>query len=544
MVNGDPIQRTARGSLHIRQLHRGILPMIMVLMLPCCGDELGPPRSAVLNVADYMWHGSNSELVYERSTSDRTVTHTLRFESGSITDTRTDAYGSHLSTSTLAYDCSSGGARLKGCGSLSLPYFPEHIVFEDQIYSIPGPEVHAGHWASLDNHTMLVADISGLLYRFDLQSRSWELESVPWTSAVVAIALDNSSGETRILCGTADDGLYMREDSDATWTRLQAPPGHFEGLVVSASGTLYAVIDGYLYQRSASTVAWEPFPISSLDDNVTSIAIFDLDKTRSMLLFGRGQSVLVHVLLVNSMPAQIMFPRSQTNETIIDLRCSATSAYPSVAIADPPMLLISTQSTGAWASVPLPGIARPAAVCQSDYGGTVLIGTEAGMYRFDGAPLRRSGLDGEDVRSLHCGPDRAFYCGTRNGTYRADDDGAHWKRIDRSPVFQRSASEFTLLPNEFSIGSSWDAAKVRVGENSGRRLIGRVVEHFDEFHLPNGGYRFTDVIAVRYAQEGAGGELVPGEYYWNVFYARGQGPVYFEELMDGVIQARTSLRKS
>ena len=543
MVNGCSIRHAAPSCFSFLRIASGAVLWILILMFSSCSDELGPARPEVLSMSDYLWNERDPDFTYVRSDSSQTVTHALHIENGTMSDTRTDESGGQLSTCTLAYERSSSSARLIGCGPLGLPHIPEHIRFEDQIYSIPGPEVHAGNWVTFDSRTMLVSDVSGTLYRYDLLTRTWEAETVPWTSAVNALARDSSREIARTLCGTTGDGLYVRGDNEATWSRLQAPAGRFEGLAVNSSGTIYALIDGYLYQRSASIMSWEPFPVSSLDDNVTSIAILDLDQTRSMLLFGRRQSVLVHILLVNSMPVQISFPRSQTNENIIGVRCIATSAYPSVAIADPPMLHVSTQPKGTWASVPLPGIARPTAVCQSDYGGTVLIGTEDGLYRFDGTPVHRSGLDGKQVRSLHYGPDRAFYCGTTDGSYRADADGTHWTRIDRSPVLQLSPTGFTLLPSAFSVNSRWDAGSLVVGNKSGRRLSGRIMDHFNEFQLPNGGARFRDVIAVRYAQEDEGGDRLPGEYYWNAFYARDCGPVYFEEAIDGMIQARTSLRK-
>ena len=194
---------------------------------------------------------------------------------------------------------------------------------------------------------------------------------------------------------------------------------------------------------------------------------------------------------------------------------------------------------GNWASVLIPAGYRLTTVCQSDHGGVVLIGSETGMLRFDGAPVQPSGLEGQQILSLHHGNDGAFYCGTTEGSYRSSSDGLQWTRVDRSPVLQRSPTGLTLLPATFAVGTHWDAGNIVIDSGRVAVLTGRVLEHFDEFILPENKGRFEDVVVVRYAQETPEGNRVQEEYAWTIYYARGLGPVYIEEYFQGRSQAKT-----
>lgn len=521
------------------------LPALLLLLLgvslAACSDGVGPAPVEDFTSAEYMWSGNNAALQYLREEQGNTVQHVLRFSSGTITDRRLSETGDPISETQLTYDASGGVLRLTGCGPGSMFHIPTNMRFEDRITTMPGPEVRAECWLTLDAGTILAGDANGGLYRYRIQSNEWTKEAVPWDSRVTAMDLDSTTGTRNLYVATAADGVFMKTVGDSSWLSLNAPAGFVADVDADIDGTVFAVIDKQLYVRRAPSYNWAPFSIASIASDVNRISILPINSSESILFVALESDGLAQVYLLTSYPAQFSVNVSYNSESMIDVRSSPNSPYAAVVAANPPMVYVAPQGMNLWAGVPVTISDPLTAICQSDRSGTVLIGSENGVYRFDGAPTQQSGLQGEHVLSLHYGPDGAFYCGTSSGTYRSANDGIIWTRIDLGSVITRESTGLTLLPQTCSVGSSWDAGSMIVDGSGPLPLTGRVLEHFDELILPDGHGRFDDVLVVRYARELPDGSRVDGAYFWTAYYARDRGMVYIEESTAGDVHASVRL---
>ncbi|MCB2203848.1 hypothetical protein KQI65_03800 [bacterium] len=508
-----------------------------VLLIPACTDSVSPPAEVTYSAGNYLWGTTPPPIRYYRETGERTEIHILEFENGAVLDTRYDTLGSRLGSTTLHRQHTNGTDILLGCNAYSLPYVPEHLRFQPYLYTVPGPEVAARSWMNMDRDLIFIGGKNGTLYRFRPASDEWEAIEIAWSSPVTALNRDlRASGQ--LLVATESEGLFRLGIYDSTWTHIATPAGSISDIECDGNGALFVVIDGHLYVRHPERASWDPFPLPSLAENVTHIAIINYDFTHSMLFVGRHDGALAQIHLQSSWPTQLTTSDNPGTESIVQIRASLGSPYSAVAVAMPPVLYVTPENSGFWASVPLPSTIRPTAVCQSDISGDVIVGTEDGVYRFDGSPVRRSGLEGQHVYSLHFGKDNAFYCGTGIGTYRSVDGGINWTRIDATPQIRQQQSGMTLLPASFAVGSSWTAGQVLTGGSVGVELHGRVLEHFDRLLLPGDRGTYNDVIAARYALEDATGSPQPGSYYWTIYFARDRGPVFIEEVIDNNIVAR------
>ncbi|MBR9979306.1 MAG: hypothetical protein KFH87_14575 [Bacteroidetes bacterium] len=514
-----------------------ILFLFLAVSLAACSDSVGPAPVDDFISAEYVLFSAQSPaLEYLREEQGSVEQHILRFSSGTITDHRLNAAGDPIGETQLTYDVSSGALRLIGCGPGSIFHVPTNMRFEDRITTTPGPEVRAECWLTLDAGTILAGDANGGLYRYRMESNEWTGENVPWDSRVTAMDLDSTASPRQLYVATATDGVFTKTEGDSNWLSLNAPAGFVADVDADIDGTVFAVIDKQLYVRRAPSYDWAPFSIPSIAGGVNRISILQVSSSESILFIARESGGLAQVYLLSSHPQFYMIVR-YNSESMIDVRSSPNSPYAAVVAANPPVVYVAPQGMDLWAVVPVTISDPLTAICQSDRSGTVLIGSENGVSRFDGSPTQQSGLQGEHVLSLHYGPDGAFYCGTRSGTYRSANDGINWTRIDRGSVIVRETTGLTLLPQTCSVGSSWDAGSMIIDGNGPLLLTGRVLEHFDELILPDAQGRFDDVLVVRYARELPDGSRVDGAYFWTAYYARARGLVYIEESMTGDVHA-------
>jgi|GEM_PF-1554396 len=518
-----------------------LLLLLLGVSLAACSDSVGPAPVDNFTSSDYSWPASGLSLEYLRDDQGSEQRHILNFSPGTITDQLLDANGTLIEETQLAFNTAEGTVLLTGCGPESMFNVPSNMRFEDRVTTVPGPEVRTECWLTRDSKTLLAGSANGGLFRYRIQSNEWTEQSVPWTSHITAMDLDSSTDPEKLYVATAGDGVFMKTGDDSTWISLNAPSGVVADVDADIDGTVFAVIDGNLFVRRAPAFNWEPFSITSIATGVNRISILSLSDYESVLFVARESDGLAQVYLLSSYPAQFSVTERYDSESIIDVRTSRNSPYSAVAVANPPKVYVAPQGMNLWASVPLLISDPLTAVCQSERSGTVLIGSENGVYRFDGAPPQQSGLQGEHVLSLHYGPDGAFYCGTRSGTFRSANDGRIWTRIDQGSVMVRETTGLALLPQTCSVGSVWEAGSMIIDGSGPLPLTGRVLEHFDELILPNDYGRYDDVLVVRYARELPDGSRVDGTRFWTAYYARGTGMVYLEESASGDVQASVRL---
>jgi hypothetical protein len=521
------------------------LPVILLLFLgvslAACSDSVGPaPVDDFISAEYIVFPAQSPALEYLREDQGSAEQHILRFSGGTITDHRLNAAGEPIGETELTYDASGGALRLLGCGPGSMFHIPANMRFEDRITSIPGPDVRAECWLTLDAGTILAGDANGGLYRYRMESNEWTEENVPWDSRVTAMDIDRTANPRQLYVATAADGVFTKTEGESNWLSLDAPAGFVADVDADIDGTVFAVVDKQLYVRRAPSYDWAPFSIASIASGVNRISILPISSSESILYVARESGGLAQVYLLSSYP-QFSMIVPYNAESMIDVRSSPNSPYAAVVAANPPMVYVAPQGMDLWAAIPVTISDPLTAICQSDRSGTVMIGSENGVYRFDGAPTQQSGLQGEHILSLHYGPDGAFYCGTRSGTYRSANDGTNWTRIDRGSVIVRETTGLALLPETCSVGSSWDAGSMVIDGSGPLSLTGRVLEHFDELILPDAQGRFDDVLVVRYARELPDGSRVDGAYFWTAYYARARGLVYIEESVTGDVHASVRL---
>ncbi len=533
-------QHTRSRAASVRTMAFPVM-LLMLLALAACSDSPSEPvPTGAFSNTQYLWPAQPGTLRYTRSVGNSVSTHELQFSSGSITDVQLGSGGSIIRSTLLTRGNRGSGVALTGCDDATAFHLPATLRFQDHLTTVEGPEIRTSEWLTVDARTLLAAD-GPALFRYGINENSWVQEAVPWTSEILCLARDSASSPARHFAGTATDGVFMRRQGESNWQKLPAPPGAVKDIAIDAGGVIFAVIDASLYVSRAPHTLWSEFTIPQLASNVTSIGILPLNPYQSTLYIGTVIDGIAQVLLQDSYPAHFGMTGRLGSERIEDVRTSYASPYGAVGIANPPMLYVSPGLSGIWASVPMSGVSALTAVSQSDYSGTVLIGSNAGLFRFDGAPPVASGLQGSHIHALHYGADGVFYCGAESGSYRSADEGQVWTRIDRGNVVQRESGGFLLLPTRFAVGSSWDAGTlIEQGEGT-KNLTGRVLTHFDEMLLPDDAGRYTDVMVVRYAAEHADGSAQGNGYSWTVYYAAGHGPVYIEEYENGTLAATTAL---
>lgn len=519
-------------------LRSSLLLLCAAALLAACSDTVGPEPEGELRASAYFWSNGASSATYVSDRNGRVEQHLLRFTGTTIIDTRYDEFSTVLAETSLQSVTRNGARELTGCSIHSLMALPPYLRFKDDIQTQPGQAVHATGWQQLSNSSYLVAS-RNKLFEYHAMSSEWTEEPVPWTSDIVTMAVDSSIGESFIYVATRSDGIFRRATQEKNWLLIASPPGDLEDAAVDKEGVIFAVIKTELRIARPPYDEWPLFTVSELASDVSCIELEQVTAAESILLVGSMSNGISEVLLVAGWPAQLSVSTRFGSARITDISSSVYSPYIGVAISNPPQLHVSPIGVGNWAVVPITGSSPLTCVSQSNRSAAVLIGTESGLLRFDGAPTSASGLTGEHILSLEYGYDGSFYCGTTNGSYRSLDEGRKWNRIDEQGTIVRETTGFTLLPETFSVASTWDAGTLLFEGAGELRLTGRVLSHFDELILPDNAGRFDDVIVVRYAPEDASGSVAAGQYSWTAHYARNIGLVYIEEMENGAVVAST-----
>jgi hypothetical protein len=304
-----------------------------------------------------------------------------------------------------------------------------------------------------------------------------------------------------------------------------------QDLEVSDTTTLFAVIGDLLWFSLHPFTQWLQLPLGSNIGAIPSIALLRVSEDEEILFVATSKAGLLYVRLVGSYPATISNYNTHGYLSVSDITTMQQAPYPMVGIA-PPSKIFVAPAFGVWIPMTLP-VAQINCLAQSASSGIVLIGTNEGVYRYNGGNAERVGLQGRSITTLNTTKDNTFYAGTDDGFYRSRTDGASWTRTDAGTVLTAVGTPWVLLPPTIESGSSWPVTVVLDTDDRPHEITGRVLSVLDELVLPSGHQRYRDAVVVRYSIENPGADPKPGRYAWLAYFVRDRGLVWLEESVDG-----------
>lgn len=501
--------------------------LAIAAVMTACSDPTSPGEPTEYRSVDYMWSPARSPYQYRSLSDDPNDAHRLQFSlnSSSIRDEHIDGSQTVLESTMLAMSSGNGTFVLGGCNEHTLFHIPPHLRFADYHSTQTGPIVMATRMLSLDPTTLLVAEKSGGMYRYDLPSKLWTVENMPGAN-VTSLCMDSTATDRRIFAGTRNDGIYTRRVSDSSWQRLPAPAGIVQDLEADVSRGIFAVINKSLHYSRPPFSAWERFALQPGSDDLTDIAIIRYSATEAWLYTASERSGIGEMLLIGNAPVRYSFESASLTGPIHRICADVSAAFPVVAAGSSPTRLLVAPQPGLW--IPLSVNFTINDVQQSRRGPRVFIAKDDGLDAFDGVSFMSSGLQGRKVISIHVSPAGDIYCGTDAGTYLSRDDGASWIRIDMTTIMTNSRTGLIVMPSRLWKGFTWEAARLTPDGIIEHAVTGRVLEHLDELRLPDGLGTYTDVLVIRYAQETENGGVRPGTAYWTSYFVRNIGLALIE----------------
>ncbi len=508
------------------------------IVLSACSDATGPHDEGRFRGREYLWESGSGLRQFTVLRGGMQYRHLLRFSSeGKLEDLQTDEQSHPLARTH--WNFSGSGGRISGCGEHTLWHLPGEYRLEEIRFPVPGPEVRGSSILSLDASNYLVGCVDSGLYHYSSTRSEWYRMDFPGRGSIVAMCKDSTAGNMTLFAASAD-GVYSKARNDSGWNRLPVPAGSVQDLEISDPDYLFAVIDHSLWFSARPFLSWSRFMVQPGDGQINDIAILPLEKNQSLLLVATETKGIAYVQLVNSLPAQLVYSERSGYENVRCLVTSPRAPYAAVAISNPPLLFVAP-GTGVWIGIPVPTSATLTCVAQSAMTGTVLVGSDQGIYRFNGQPPQASGLQGRMIRALHAGPDNAFYAACDDGFYRSPDEGATWTRIDGGSILARGTTPWQILPVSFDVGSTWHAATLSRTDGTTIAVTGEVLNHFDEIILPDERGRYDDAVVVRFTLGRVPGAGSGNDYTWTVYFVRGKGIVCIEETSGGSIVAKSYL---
>ena len=521
----------------VTQRSHSTIILAACLVLAACSDGVSPDAQLPFRGADYLWPSAPAERRYDVQRDGTWYSHAIVDSGdGRFTDLLFDNQANILARTQ--WSCSPASGKLHTSNQYTLWHLPPEYRLSEQLVSMPGPVVSATCILPLDANNLLAGTVADGIFHYNAVRGDWYSMAFPGRGMVTALCKDSTAGDVVFFAGTAADGMFSKSRFDSSWVRIPVPAGSVGDIESSGSDFLYAVIDRRLWFARRPYLSWASFSLLPGNGEVNDIAILPVTENEEVLLIATESSGIAYVQLYESMPVQLGYSERSGYESIRSIAASAGAPYVAVGISDPPFLFVSPQA-GLWVGIPFDDGNTLHCVAQSPSRGTVLVGSNAGIYRFDGNKPALSGLPGKLIRTLRASPDGTFYAGAEDGFYRSRDDGRTWTRIDGGSVLVRVEDPWQLLPTRFAVGVSWQAATLVGSDGIPFAVTGRVMHHFDELILPDNRGRYENAIAVRFARESAAGEVAGQSYMWMGYFVRGKGLVYIEESRSASVVART-----
>jgi hypothetical protein len=504
--------------------------MAVIVLTAACGNDATVEPPSVRRGGDYLWSQQGGTHVYSTLRGGRSYLHYLTLSSsGSIDERVMDEHARLVSRSLWKFH--QAGGTINDCDTSTLWYLPRRYRQQIQLMYAPGPVIHGSSILCLDDSSIIVGTESDGLYHYSAVRGEWYLMSLPSSGTITALAKDSNSANSRLFAGTVSDGIFMKHRSEADWSQLPTPSGKVQDLDVSDTTTLFAVIDNSLWFSVNPFTKWMHIPLGTGVGLIQSIALLRISDDEEILFVATSKSGLLFIRLVDSFPTLVSYYNTRGHQSIRDITTMRNAPYPAVGIA-PPSTLFIAPSFGLWIPVPIP-VSQLNCLTQSALSGMVLIGTDEGLYRYDGVNTVLIGLQGRSVRTLTTTQDNTFYAGTDEGFYRSRSEGASWTRIDEGTVLCAVRTPWVLLPPNFESGTRWDATTILDDAGMQHTITGRVLSVLDELVLPSGHERYRDAVVVRYALETPDGGIDPEAYSWLAYFVRGRGLVWLEETAGG-----------
>ncbi|MFA6232704.1 MAG: hypothetical protein WC824_00780 [Bacteroidota bacterium] len=515
-----------------------MLWLAVAFLAAACSDGGAVEPDPLRNGADYLWNKRGGTLAFTTLRGERNYLHRLTISrGGSIDDLVTDEYSRPVSRSLWHFNQTDG--TINDCDSSTLWCLPyRYRQFTQAVYA-PGPIIRSSSILCLDDSNVIVGTESDGLFHYSAVRGEWYSLSLPSRSTVTALGMDTRPGNSRLFAGTVSDGIHMKHRFDAVWSQLPAPSGMVQDLEVSDTTTLFAVIDNVLWFSLNPFTQWMYIPLGSSAGLIQSIALLRISDDEEILFVATSKSGLLYIRLVDSFPTLVSYYNTRGFQSIRNITTMQDAPYPAVGIA-PPSTLFIAPSFGLWIPVSLQ-VTQLNCLAQSALSGVVLIGTNEGIYQYNGVISASISLQGQNVSTLTTTQDNTFYAGTDGGVYRSRSEGASWTRIDGGMVLTAVRKPWVLLPPTFESGTCWEATTILDDADNQRTITGRVLSVLDELVLPSGHERYKDAVVVRYTFETSAGSLEQEPYVWLAYFVRGKGLVWLEESAAGEVVATSML---
>lgn len=429
---------------------------VAAMLIASCSDTNAPRDDGSHANRDYLWDSADGVRRFAVLREGVSYRHVLTFSGeDKLEDVQTDEQAHPIARSHWNFSGSAG--RLSGCGERTLWHLPGEYRLEEMRLPMPGPLIRGSCIVSLDASNLLVGGIDSGLYHFNTTRAEWYQMAFPGRGGITAMCKDSTVGNTTLFAASTADGIHTKTRYDSIWRKLPAPAGAVRDLEASYPDRLFAVIDRSLWFARRPFTSWSLYMVQPGDGQINDIAILPLMNDVSLLLVATETMGIAYVHLVNSLPSQLVYSERSGYENVLCLAVSPKAPYPAVAISNPPLLYVAPQA-GLWIGIPLSTSATLTCVAQSTTTGTVLVGSDQGIYRFNSDMPALAGLQGRRVRRLHAGSDDAFHAACDDGIFRSRDDGSTWTRIDGGSIVVRVNTPWQILPDRFDVGSTWRAA--------------------------------------------------------------------------------------
>jgi len=525
--------------------HRTILSFAIVLasaaaLLPGCSDDSIngiKTDGSQFNLADYRWNGT-SERTYQTLTlpDSGEYLHTLSFseieDTIFIDDNWIGLSGQGAGAVSAMYVTSGGASTLWSAaegGPLSLP--------ESMFIAGNEPDSIRTLTCLLANGSadILAGTTDGGVMYYDGESGKWHRTGLDAGLPVIKLAKE-SVISNRIFAATRSS-VWISSNGGYTWPMQIPNPIHSDIVDIAASQNyLFMTTKESIYRCNLSDVGsgLKLIGLAETGENITAIAAFSAKAGGSFFLFvatdwaeetlifpDKDQTIhkviyyspdIIRSFTTNEpLPGEDMHCMGMTDSRSIfyslnfsDLSYMATFESPVAAAWNANQSWLYCNSSGVYSMAP--------------------------TFPFNPIQLTDKHTDFTSLAYSRNG----FYIATNKTSAYRSANGTIWEEASEGIATKSSFEGLRLLEGTVTLNDTWPAGTVNIENGArfeSRTLTARAIQHFPKLvytGTDNIGNDYYDVLAIRYSVE-SGGALEAGMPYLIVYYAKGTGPVMFEQ---------------